>query len=71
MIATFRAIREWWDARRRRIDMDILWPLCLEGAGNLEHAKAAFLTHCLADPAWQSLGANATIEFVDSLEAYD
>ena len=71
MIVVYHVVKRWWRARQRRIDMDILWPLCLEGAGNLDNAKAAFATHCFLDPAWRELGETGIIAFIDKLEAYD
>jgi hypothetical protein len=71
MIAVFIAMRKWWHARQRRIDMDILWPICLKGANDLDHAKAAFAYHCFNDPAWQELGERDIFNFIDRLEAYD
>jgi hypothetical protein len=64
-------VQLWWYARQRRVDMDILWPMCLKGANDLEHAKAAFTKHALQDPAWLSLGEDQVIKFIDKLEAYD
>jgi hypothetical protein len=69
MIVVFTAIRKWINARRRRIDIDILWPICVRGANDLDHAKAAFAVHCFNDPAWQELGEDAIIRFIDRLEA--
>lgn len=72
MIGRFtRWVMEKYNARRRRIDMDILWPQLLAQGRDLQHAKNAMVLHCLNDPAWQELGAQGTIDFIDSLEAYD
>lgn len=71
MIWFLKTVRMRWYARCRRIDMEILWPTCLRLAGNLDKAKAAFLTHCFMDPAWQCLGEDAIYDFVERLEAYD
>jgi hypothetical protein len=71
MIATVLAVKKWWNARRRRIDMDILWPICLAGANDLDHAKAAFAYHAFNDPAWQELGEREIFNFIDKLEYYD
>jgi hypothetical protein len=51
--------------------MDILWPICLKGANDLDHAKAAFAVHCFHDPAWQELGEDGIFNFIDRLEYYD
>ncbi len=64
-------MRNWWYAKCRATDMEILWPTCLREGGTLERAKTAFMIHCMLDPAWQVLGEAKIIEFVDNLEAYD
>jgi hypothetical protein len=69
MIVTFRAIRSLWRARQRRIDIDILWPCCRDGANDLAHARAAFAMHCFNDPAWIELGYDAIVDFIDGLGA--
>jgi len=45
-------LRNWWWARQRAIDLQILWPICKEKAVDLDHAKAAFMVHAINDPAW-------------------
>ena len=55
-MAVWAAILGWWRARQRRIDLAILWPQCLAGANNIEHALLAFTVHCYNDPAWLALG---------------
>jgi hypothetical protein len=47
--------------------MEILWPVCLKEAPDLEHAKAAFAIHCFNDPAWQEWGHDAIVDFIDTL----
>lgn len=47
-----RWLQNWWWARQRQIDMRILWPICVQQAGDLERAKAAFMVHAIVDPAW-------------------
>lgn len=65
-------IRRWWNRRRRRIDMDILWPTCLAQARDLDHAKAAFAVHAFNDQAWtDDFTHDEIVEFIDKLEAYD
>jgi hypothetical protein len=46
----------WWRARQRQIDLEILWPACREQAPDLDHAKAAFAVHAFHDRAWLALG---------------
>jgi hypothetical protein len=64
-------IRTWWRARQRAVDIDVLWPILLREAGDLDRAKAAFAFHAMNDPAWLCLGEERIIAFVDKLEAYD
>lgn len=67
-MAVWRLIRSWWHARQRQIDLDILWPICVRGANDLDHAKAAFAVHAFNDPAWRELGEEL-FNFIDRLEA--
>ena len=46
------AIGRMFDRYRRRIDMDILWPQCVELARTEDLAKAAFYYHISNAPAW-------------------
>jgi hypothetical protein len=57
----------WWRARLRRIDLEILWPTCKREAPDLDHAKAIFAVHAFNDPAWVSLGQARLIEMIDEL----
>ena len=68
MMGIWALIQNWWHARQRRIDMDILWPICLREARDLDHAKAAFAVHALHDSAWMCLGEDAVIAFIDRLK---
>ena len=66
----------WFAARRRkrlrRNDMDVLWPTCLKGAKDLDHAKMAFAVHAVNDPAWRGdYSEEEILEFIDRLETYD
>jgi hypothetical protein len=62
----WRLIVAWWHARQRRIDLDVLWPICRREANNLDHAKAAFAVHAYHDPAWLELGDDL-FPFIDRL----
>lgn len=55
VIVVWRAIRALWNRRRRKIDIQILWPLCRDGAGDLENARDAFAMHAMNDSAWSDL----------------
>lgn len=63
-----RWLQGWWHARQRKIDMDILWPVCVEQACDLDHAKAAFAMHAFNDEAWMFLGRDAVHRFIDELQ---
>lgn len=51
-----RWLRNWYNERRRNIDLQILWPACKEQAPDLDHARAAFAMHAFHDDAWRCLG---------------
>jgi hypothetical protein len=70
-VGLWALIRMGWQRRQRRLDMEVLWPACLEVSPDLDRAKAVFAAHCLHDPAWTSLGEDALFAFIDQLEAYD
>jgi hypothetical protein len=63
----WKYLAHWWDARRRRIDLQVLWPACKraaqrdcpEGATKeyvLEVARQAFIQHMSFDyqGAWKN-----------------
>jgi hypothetical protein len=53
-------LRRLWDAYRRKLDIQLLWPSCKKRAAevgsDIEVAREAFLLHALMDPAWVRLG---------------
>lgn len=57
-----------FNARCRAIDLQILWPLCVEQARDLDHAKAAFAVHAFNDPAWMCLGDQEVTRIIDGLK---
>lgn len=57
-----------WYAHLRRIDIDILWPACIEQAPNLDLAKAAFTWHVCNDPAWLVLEGQEMFRIIDDLK---
>ena len=60
-------IRLWWQARMRRIDLELLWPICVKGAPDLDRAKAAFAYHAMTDPNWLALGEEG-IDIINNLQ---
>lgn len=63
----FNWIARWYSARLRKIDLQILWPICLKQAKDLDHAKAAFAVHAFNDPAWLRLGEEEIKRRIDAL----
>lgn len=63
-----RWLLNWYNARRRAIDLEILWPICKEKATDLDHAKAAFAVHAFNDPAWMCLGHDEVYSRIDALQ---
>lgn len=59
-----------WHAHMRAIDLMALWPACCKEApdGNHDLAKAAFMFHCMHDPAWRVLGEAEIIRRIDALK---
>ncbi len=57
----------WWHARQRKIDLNILWPSCKELAPDMDHAKAAFAVHAFHDRAWLCLGEAEIYERIEAL----
>lgn len=59
-----------FDARRRAIDLQILWPTCLEcTGGDLTKARSMFAVHALHDDAWMALGEEEVCRIIDGLTA--
>jgi hypothetical protein len=67
MLVALLAVRSWRRARIRKLDLEILWPACRQGAADLDYAKAAFAVHAFKDPAWLELGHDELVEFIDRL----
>lgn len=61
-------ILNWWHARQRRIDLQILWPMCKDYAHDLEEAREVFLFHAVNDYAWLSLGHEEIIKVIERLK---
>ena len=60
-------IRNLWHTRTRRIDMEILWPCCVQYSTSMEQARAVFTAHAMNDKAWTALGPDATKEIIAGL----
>jgi hypothetical protein len=56
-----------WYAHLRKIDVDILWPVCRDNSPNLDTAKAVFAIHVLNDEAWLILGEDEIYHQIDLL----
>jgi hypothetical protein len=68
-MAVVAFILDWWRARLRRLDLEILWPTCLKMCeGDLDCARAAFAVHAFSDPAWVCLGEKELFDRIDRLE---
>ena len=62
------AILKWWRARQRKIDIEILWPVCKREASDLDHARAAFAMHVFHDEAWVAdFGEDEIIRRIEAL----
>lgn len=57
-----------WHRQQRAIDLAVLWPACRQHARTLEHARAAFASHALSDPAWRELGEAEISRQINALE---
>lgn len=65
-------LADYWHAKQRQIDLDVLWPSCKEAAHEqglpLAHAKMAFAAHCYHDHAWLALGEDEIYKRIDELQ---
>jgi hypothetical protein len=62
-------LRNWYWARCRAMDMDVLWPTCVAMSPDIDHARAVFMVHAMRDPAWIDFyGEQQLIEEVGKLE---
>jgi hypothetical protein len=60
-------LARWWNKRRRNIDVQTLWPQCLENAGSREVARRAFRLHMQLDPAYSDLSDDEKDMFLETL----
>lgn len=57
-----------FNARRRRIDLEILWPACRDNAPSIERAREAFFVHAMMDDAWTELGPTEMVRIIEGLK---
>lgn len=62
-----RWILGFWYNRTRKLDLEILWPICKKQAKDLDSAKAAFAVHAYNDPGWLFLGKDNIYKIIDEL----
>jgi hypothetical protein len=67
LMAVWIALRTWWRARQRKLDLEVLWPQLRDNAGTPIHAKVAFAAHVLTEPAWLELGEEEIARVIDGL----
>ena len=67
-IPMLKKLLKWWYARQRKVDLDILWPICRSKAKDLAQAKTAFALHAFYDNAWLSLGEDEVYRIIDELQ---
>jgi hypothetical protein len=60
-------VMDWWHARQRSIDLQVLWPACKANAKDIDHAKAAFAVHAFNDRAWVCLSEEEIKRRIDAL----
>jgi len=66
--AISQRLQGWWRRRRRKTDIEILWPICKERANDdMAKARMAFFWHIMHDSAWGDMSEAEKIKFVDNL----
>ena len=61
-------VRAWRYARRRRLDLEILWPSLVAGAISLDDARVRFAIHVYNSPAWLALAPDELTRTLHNLE---
>lgn len=64
----FAWFTRWWHARQRKIDREILWPVCKQHACGMEHARAAFMLHAANDEAYSDLTDDDLVRYIGDLK---
>lgn len=68
MALVLKWIARMWRRRLRKIDLQTLWPACVQKASSITMARAAFATHAFHDEAWTSdYSEEELIAFIDQL----
>ena len=61
----------WWRelhaARRRQLDINILWPVIRDRAQTLDMARDAFVVHVSIDDAWKGVSLSEIVRTVEKL----
>lgn len=61
-------LRALWYAHLRRIDIDVLWPVCKAKAKDLATAKSVFAVHAMSDAPWLYLGESEISKIIEGLQ---
>jgi hypothetical protein len=57
----------WW-RRQRKTDLEVLWVALKAASPTIKEARAAFLNHCIQDPAWHDLSYAEIVSLIEHLE---
>jgi hypothetical protein len=64
----WRWLRQRSNARRQRLDTEVLWPQLLhQASGDIRAARNAFRLHISLDPAWRDLDEDERDRIIDGL----
>jgi hypothetical protein len=64
----WRWLRQQRNARRRRLDTEVLWPVVLyQASRDIRAARNAFRLHISLDPAWCDLDEDERDRIIDGL----
>jgi hypothetical protein len=61
-------LQDWWAARQRAVDLEILWPICKQQAFDFDEARYVFAIHAISDPAWLRLPAEEIKRIIGELQ---
>jgi hypothetical protein len=57
----------WWKRRQQKMDLALLWPVCLQECKTEDDAKAIFRFHMDIDPAYNRMTAREKDAYVEEL----